>query len=80
MYEKDPSNIDEWEIRNLFEYHINDEGFNDIIEHLNSIGYDFDDTEIGPHKDYIDAVEKLGEYKFNIQSINIIFIIRIFSQ
>jgi hypothetical protein len=66
MYEKDPSNIDEWEIRNLFEYHINDEGFNDIIEHLNSIGYDFDDTEIGPHKDYIDAVKKLGEYKLGV--------------
>ena len=65
MYEKDPDNIEKWDIENLFEKHTNDEGFNDILTHLINIGYEIesDDSFI---TNYMDVLNKLKEYKLEI--------------
>ena len=42
VYEQNPDKIKSWQVEQLLKYHINDEGFDDIMEHLVDIEYDFD--------------------------------------
>jgi len=64
VYEKDPDNIDKYEIEALFEHmeHIDDDDFDAILRHLADIGYDFDEAENENIKKFVEAKTQLEKH------------------
>ena len=68
LYEQNPDKIDSWQVEALLQYHINDEGFDDIIQHLVDIEYDFDKISNNGIDIYgfIEAKDNLKKHKLEI--------------
>ena len=68
LYETNPENISSNSVEALLEYHHEDEGFSDILEHLSNIKFDFDSIsdEFSLEK-YLKAINDLKRHKLELQ-------------
>jgi hypothetical protein len=70
VYEKNPYNIDKYEIEHFFDHidTMDEQDFDGIIRHLNDIGYDFEETENENIKKFIDAKLELENHKIELHT------------
>lgn len=60
IYEDNPDNIEDYEITELFEKHMDEKDLTRIFEHLNSIGFDLEEAGYDRYKAIIDDLEAAG--------------------
>ena len=68
LYEDNPENISSYSVEALLEYHNEDEGFSEIIEHLRNIKFDFSSIsdEFSLEK-YLKAINDLKTHNLELQ-------------
>ena len=68
LYENNPENISSYDVEGLLEYHNNDDGFSDILEHLKNINFDFDKiSDDFSLEKYLKAIKDLKNHNLELQ-------------
>jgi len=68
LYEKDPYNIEDYQISNYIEHFYDTEMFQRVIQHLKEIGVDFDDVNNGRIKIFLRGLDELEKHKLEIDT------------
>jgi hypothetical protein len=68
LYEKDPYNIEDYQISNYIQNFYDTEMFQRVIEHLKEIGVDFDDVKDGRIKIFLRGLDELKKHKLEIDT------------
>lgn len=66
LYEKNPDNIEYYQISNYIEHFYNTEMFQRVIEHLREIGVDLNDVKDGRVKVFLRGLDELKKYKLEM--------------